>query len=251
MYSMDFFFFFFSQRQSLKLNKTQMNKGICREIGTIGLHTHTTGSNETEELLLKRGAVSVVWKFFGFKKSDVEQTTIFCKCCWAKVVAAGGSTSNLLHHLIHKHVLEYQEFMKLRSASSMSAGKVGTAGEKTSQMSLKDAFARGTAYDKKSKRWNDITNTITIHIAKDMVPHSSVEKEGFREMIKILDPRYVLPSRKYFSQTAIPNLYQKHRAKLEADVVTVPTSQQWLICGLVTAWTKPDCSFCKWGLGVA
>ena len=93
-----------------------MNKGICREIGTIGLHTHTTGSNETEELLLKRGAVSVVWKFFGFKKSDVEQTTIFCKCCWAKVVAAGGSTSNLLHHLIHKHVLEYQEFMKLRSA---------------------------------------------------------------------------------------------------------------------------------------
>jgi len=70
-------------------------------------------------------------------------------------------------------------------------------------------FARGSAYDKKSKRWNDITNAITIHTAKDMVPLSTVEKDGFREMIKILDPRYVLPSRKYLSQTAIPNLYQK------------------------------------------
>ncbi len=88
-------------------------------------------------------------------------------------------------------------------------------------MSLKDTFARGTAYDKKSKQWNDITNAITIHLAKDMVPLSIVEKDGFKEMIKTLDPRYVLPSRNYFSRTAIPNLYQKHRAKLEADLATV------------------------------
>ena len=48
--------------------------------------------HETEELLPKRGAVSVVWKFFGFKKDDVQQTTIICKCCPAKGVAAGGNT---------------------------------------------------------------------------------------------------------------------------------------------------------------
>ncbi|XP_056383565.1 E3 SUMO-protein ligase ZBED1-like [Hyla sarda] len=112
--------------------------------------------------------------------------------------------------------------MNIKSSSSMSAGNAGTARQTTNQMSIREAFARGTAYDKKSKRWNEITNAITIHLAKDMVPLSTVEKDGFREMIKTLDSRYVLPSRRYFSQTAIPALYLKHRTKLEADVATIP-----------------------------
>ena len=33
-----------------------------------------------------------VWRFFGLKKSDVDQTTILCKCCRAKVIAGGGNT---------------------------------------------------------------------------------------------------------------------------------------------------------------
>ncbi len=195
------------------------------------LETEAVKLDDTEELVTKRGAVSVAWRFFGFKKSDVDQTTIFCKCCRAKVVAGGGNTSNLLHHLSRKHVLEYKEFMKLRSAPSTSAGDTRKAKEKSSQMSLEDAFVRGTAYDKKSKRWIEITNSITFHLTKDMVPLYTVEKDGFRRMIKTLDPRYVIPSRKYFSQTAIPNLYQQHRAKLEVDLATVPhfaaTTDMW------------------------
>ncbi|XP_073667609.1 E3 SUMO-protein ligase ZBED1-like [Paramisgurnus dabryanus] len=180
--------------------------------------------HETEELVPKKGAGSVVWRFFGFQKSDVDQTTILCKCCRAKIQAKGGNTSNLLQHLSRKHVLEYQECMKLKSADSApstSAGNTGKPKEKSSQMSLKDAFARGTFYDRKSKRWIEITNSITNHIAKDMVPLITVEKDGFKQMIKTLDPRYEMPSRKYFSQVAIPNLYQKHRAKLETDLATV------------------------------
>lgn len=126
----------------------------------------TVQDEEEQELGPKRGAVSVVWKFFGFKKSDVEQTTIFCKCCRAKVVAGGGNTSNLLHHLNRKHVLEYQECLKLKSttsASGSSGAKVSMGKAKTpSQMSLQDAFSKGTRYDRKSKRWNDITNAITF-----------------------------------------------------------------------------------------
>uniref|UniRef100_A0A803JGT7 BED-type domain-containing protein n=1 Tax=Xenopus tropicalis TaxID=8364 RepID=A0A803JGT7_XENTR len=181
-------------------------------------------TNKEEQLLPKTGAMSVVWKYFGFKKSDVEQTIIICKCCRAQVVAAGGNTSNLLHHLRHKHVLKYEECMKLRSASSStSAGndRVDTATQNATQTSLKDAFTKGTAYDKKSTWWNDITNAITFHLAKDMVSLNTVEKVGFKQMIKVLDPRYVLPSRNYFSRTAIPNLYQQHRAKVEADLATI------------------------------
>ena len=98
--------------------------------------------------------------------------------------------SNLLHHPSRKHVLEYQECMKLRSAPSTSAGNTGKAKEKSSQMSLQDVFARGTPYDTKSKQWIKITNSITIHLAQDMVPLNTVEKAGSKQMIKMLDPRY-------------------------------------------------------------
>ncbi len=63
-------------------------------------------NNNADKLTLvpKRGGVSVVWKYFGFKTSDVDQKTIFCKLCCTKVAASGRNTSNLLSHLERKHV---------------------------------------------------------------------------------------------------------------------------------------------------
>ena len=40
--------------------------------------------HDTEDLVPIRGVWSVVWRVFGFQKSDVDQTTILCKCCRAK-----------------------------------------------------------------------------------------------------------------------------------------------------------------------
>ncbi len=114
----------------------------------------TGGDHDDKEIVSKRGVVSVVWRFFSFKKSNVDQTTISCKCCRAKVVVGGGNTGNLLHHLNWKHVVEYQECMKLRSASTTSSNTSETVKPKSSQVSLEDTFAWGTAYEKKSKQRN-------------------------------------------------------------------------------------------------
>ena len=42
----------------------------------------------------------------------------------------------------------------------------------------------------------------------------NVEKPGFRTLLQSFDGRYKLPSRKYFSETAIPSLYFNETAKL-------------------------------------
>lgn len=78
---------------------------------------------EDKEIAPKGGAVSVVWRFFGLQKSDVNRTTIYCKCRGAKVVVGGGggNTSNLPHHLNRKHVMEHRECVRLRSASTTSS----------------------------------------------------------------------------------------------------------------------------------
>ena len=46
----------------------------------------------------------------------------------------------------------------------------------------------------------------------------SVELLGFQKMIDALNPRYDLPSRSYFSRTAIPSLYIEVRERLLAEL---------------------------------
>lgn len=48
-----------------------------------------------------------------------------------------------------------------------------------------------------------------------MVSFHTVEKKSFKDMIKALDAQYELPGRKYFSKTAIPELYNKVRQEVQ------------------------------------
>lgn len=76
-------------------------------------------------------------------------------------------------------------------------------------------------YDKQSKRHKDITKAVTNFLAKDMMPLSTVENVGFRKMMSVIDPRYELPGRKYFSRTAIPALYGEVRDRVEEQLKSV------------------------------
>lgn len=46
-------------------------------------------------------------------------------------------------------------------------------------------------------------------IVLDDQPLSVVENVGFRRLMEHLEPRYNLPSRKYISETALPELYSR------------------------------------------
>lgn len=81
-----------------------------------------------------------------------------------------------------------------------------------------DDFVRVTPCEKASKRQTEITDVITFHLAKDMLTIITVTKEGFTNMIRSLDKRHVIPSRNDFSQVAIPELYEKHKAQVETEL---------------------------------
>ena len=134
--------------------------------------------------------------------------------CRVTVTAKGGNrpTSNLFYHLKTKHVLEYAESQRLRSAQTPATPAT------QQQTSIVQAFSKSTAYDRKSKRWSDITRAITTYLCKDMVPFYTVEHSGFKEMIKTLDARYEPLRRKYFSETEMPKLYSELRDKVEKDL---------------------------------
>ena len=55
-------------------------------------------------------------------------------------------------------------------------------------------------------------------MAKEMIPINTVEKPGFRSMVRKLDPRYEVPSRKYFSKTVLPSFYAVTRERVTKEL---------------------------------
>ena len=51
-----------------------------------------------------------------------------------------------------------------------------------------------------------------------MKPFSLVEDVGFGHLMKTIDPRYIVPSRTYFSTTVIPDIYETTRKGIEEDL---------------------------------
>ena len=101
------------------------------------------------------------------------------------------------------------------------------SGEKDSQVhcskqtTITASFASVTPYKRSSRRHREITTAITHYIAKDMVPVNTVTKDRFKNLLRTLDRRFEIPSRTYFSQVAIPQLYAEFREKVVTELKNV------------------------------
>ena len=74
---------------------------------------------------------------------------------------------------------------------------------------------------------------LLIFLAPDMQPFYTVEKPGFKQMV-MSDPKYSLPSRKYFSDTEIPRLY----SELKDNVVKPAVKSAAYFTATTDLWTS-------------
>jgi len=51
-------------------------------------------------------------------------------------------------------------------------------------------------------------HAIAVWMCADMQPYNSVEKKGFKHLLSVLCPSFEPPSRKYYSDHKIPQLYE-------------------------------------------
>ena len=92
---------------------------------------------------------------------------------------------------------------------SSSCSSPSTTSEKrpANQPLLPESFERVQKYERKGKRWKELTNAVTYFLAKDCQALYTVEKPGFKKLLDTFDSRYEIPSRNYFSRAALPTLY--------------------------------------------
>ena len=120
-------------------------------------------------------------------------------------MARGGNTSNLFSHLKIHHVKEHASIEKSKKKNRSEVNKEGSR-DSGKQITLGEAIERTKPYTRGCQRWKEITESVTHFMAKEMIPINTAEKPGFRSMVRKLDLQYEVPSRKYFSKTALPSL---------------------------------------------
>ncbi len=108
---------------------------------------------------------------------------------------------NLIRHLRTSHRESYGEYEKLATATVTNNATL-------TQPSITDILKKHELYTPDSKKAKDITAKILECICIDHQPLSVTEDIGFKRLIAHLEPRYKLPQRKYFTDVALPELYQ-------------------------------------------
>ena len=184
-------------------------------------HHVTTDYDVTDvmdELVAKMNTYSPVWAFFGLKKDNEEDDdSVICRLCRAIILVQRGNTSNLFSHLKVHHEKEHALIEKSKKKKTSAANKEDSH-DTGKQITLGEAIERTKSYTHGSHQWKEVTESFAHFMPKEMIPINTVEKPGFRSMVRKLDPRYEVPSRKYFSKTALPLLYAETHERVTKEL---------------------------------
>ncbi|XP_077002360.1 E3 SUMO-protein ligase ZBED1 isoform X1 [Tamandua tetradactyla] len=189
-------------------------------------------------------AKSKVWKYFGFDTNAegciLQWKKIYCRICMAQI-AYSGNTSNLSYHLEKNHPDEFCEFVKSNTeqmreafASAFSKLKPESAQQAAAGASAQDTLVPKPGHGYESKKQQELTAAVISLICEGLYPASIVDEPTFRTLLKTADPRYELPSRKFFCSKAIPEKYGAVRETVLKELADVP----W--CGISADTWRSD-----------
>lgn len=169
-------------------------------------------------------SLSWAWTYFDINTSD--KTKAICKLCQASISRGGKSaktftTTNLLNHLKKIHPEEAKdEQCKLKRKHDETPGTSSSSCEPPvkSQATISSMFEKKKIWDINHHRAKEIHYLIGEMIAVDIQPYSVTSDIGFNRLIAKLCPNYKIPSRKYFTENIIPDIFTKVKTKIQASL---------------------------------
>uniref|UniRef100_A0A8C6TE01 BED-type domain-containing protein n=1 Tax=Neogobius melanostomus TaxID=47308 RepID=A0A8C6TE01_9GOBI len=156
------------------------------------------------EKLLQQSSKSSMWSYF----QKTTETEVQCKLCEAKL-AYHKSTTTMHSHMRAKHPCE-------------------SGGPSSQQQSIASFATRRRTCD--DRRAEQTASLISKMIAKDMLPISFVEGEGFRSLMAFVEPEFSVPSRKTIT-TRLEKLFDDKTSELRTQLTNVEkvslTTDSW------------------------
>ncbi|XP_068126039.1 E3 SUMO-protein ligase ZBED1 isoform X1 [Hyperolius riggenbachi] len=184
-------------------------------------------------------AKSKVWKYFGFDTNAegciMQWKKIYCRICMAQI-AYSGNTSNLSYHLEKNHPDEFCEFVKsnteqMREAFATAFSKLKS---ESSQQVIQESLLIKNPQSLDSKKQIEVSSAVVNFICEGMFPASILDEPTFKSLLKTLDPKYEIPSRRYVCGRILPDKYHLVRDTVLKDLADL------LWCGLSTDMWKSE-----------
>lgn len=148
---------------------------------------------------------SILWTHF----TKLDAISARCDHCESKIMTSK-NTSNMLTHLEryhkaeHEDVVQYQQQQKARKKQHHDAHIAAQQ-----QPTLEEVIERTQSYSKTSRHRMTLDDALMDMIVTDLQPVSIVEDVGFLRFVKVLDPKYIPPSRRTIMRDHLPRLYEK------------------------------------------
>ena len=181
-----------------------------------------SGSSSDSDLVLKHNTKAFIWKYFGFEPKEKGNLQLKnhpkCHLCQLEITAKDGNTSNLYSHLKNKHPEEYDIVQKAAANTSRKRQSDKTQ-QSLQQSSLEATWDKIKLYSSSSHKYKDLTKSVTYCQAKYMLPISTVDKPGFKAMLRKFNPRYQLPNCSHFTKVSIPELVAETKGYIEKEIV--------------------------------
>jgi len=150
--------------------------------------------------------ISIAWKFFELVKHQKDGKAVKqaeCTLCPDTTLTYAGETSNLIHHLEAKHSVEYN---KVKDGEMEEDDKPAMK-----QLSLEVGLSTKKCSSARSK---EIHAAISGFIVLDLRPIAVVDGNGFKRVLKCIEPAYVVPSR-IFVMNSLKQMYTAIKHKLQ------------------------------------
>lgn len=179
--------------------------------GSIQQGNRKMDSQPQSQLHSPAHSKSKVWQHYGFYKKDgkLDKLSAICKLCFAPIKYTG-STTNLITHLKWQHSINIESESSSEPSSSRPSGS--TRGEQDTATFFSGQLANNSARSK------DVNNAISYFMCKALQPYSVTENEGFQYVLRVLEPRFKIPLRKFFTEKEIPALYARVRLEISKSL---------------------------------
>ena len=173
---------------------------------------------------------SIVWEFFSRQKTNGNRIIGICKIrtCKLPVQCPTGATTGLYAHLRAAHPKANKECVARNEENrKRKLAEQELKNENKKQSKVDDLFNKKAHWSSSHPNAITITNSVGRMLALDMLPYDFVEGRGFKELMKLMEPQYLVPSRTTFSKSVVPELYcsvkQKTVNEIYRDFEDIPS----------------------------
>ncbi|XP_062542060.1 E3 SUMO-protein ligase ZBED1-like [Armigeres subalbatus] len=208
--------------------------------------TAKTSENQNHEWATKKQMatqkrkISAVWMHF----TKESKSRARCKLCH-QMLKFCGNTTNLQNHLARKHVdvqvptvgrkprADAEECFEDEIDDPVNPTEVMFVnGTGLRQQTVQEAFHRPGSFKAGGDRFTAISNAVMFMLCRDGLPFNTVEKQGFRRLMKTVCPLYKVPCETKF--TAM--IRDKHEAM--KHLLKTKLGIQRYVCLTTDIWTE-------------